>query len=65
MVDAETGRGVPLVELEAVNALRYVTDNAGRIALQEPDLLGREVFFTVRSHGYEVAKDGSAFRVCG
>lgn len=62
VVDAETGRGVPLVELETVNALRYVTDNAGRIALQEPDLLGREVFFTVRGHGYEVAKDGFGFQ---
>ena len=27
VVDAETQRGIPLVELETVNALRFVTDN--------------------------------------
>ncbi len=58
VVDAATGRGVPLVELETVNGLRFVTDNAGRVAFHEPGLMGRPVFFTVRSHGYEVAKDG-------
>jgi hypothetical protein len=60
-VDAATGRGVPLVELETVNGLRFVTDNAGRVAFHEPGLMGREVFFTVRSHGYEHAKDGFGF----
>lgn len=56
--DAATGRGVPLVELETVNGLRFVTDNAGRVAFHEPGLMDREVFFSVRSHGYEVSKDG-------
>jgi hypothetical protein len=60
-VDAANGRGVPLVELETVNGLRFVTDNAGRVAFHEPGLLGRQVFFTVRSHGYEVPKDGFGF----
>src|SRR5262249_15518296 len=41
-----------------VNRLTFVTDNAGRVAFHEPGLMGREVFFTVRSHGYEVRKDG-------
>ena len=61
VVDSATGRGVPLVELEMVNGLTFVTDNAGRIAFCEPGLLGRELFFTVRSHGYAVAKDGFGF----
>lgn len=61
VVDGATGRGVPLVELETVNRLRFVTDNAGRIAFHEPGLMGREVFFTVRSHGYEMKKDGFGF----
>ena len=51
VVDAASGRGVPLAELEAVNGLRFVTDNAGRVAFHEPGLMGREVFFAVRSHG--------------
>ncbi len=61
MIDAATGRGVPLAELETVNGLRFVTDNAGRVAFQEPGLMDREVFFTVRSHGYERARDGFGF----
>lgn len=59
--DAETGRGVPLVELETVNNLFFVTDNAGRIAFQEPGLMGQEIFFTVKSHGFEATKDGFGF----
>jgi hypothetical protein len=58
VVDAETGRGVPLVELTTVNQLKFVTDNAGRVAFHEPDMMGREIFFSVRSHGYEMKKDG-------
>ncbi len=62
VLDAETGRGVPLVELETVNHLRFVTDSAGRVAFHEPGLMGREVFFTVRSHGYAAKPDGFGFR---
>jgi hypothetical protein len=61
VVDAETDRGVPLVELVTVNHLRFVTDNAGRVAFHEPGLMDREVFFTVRSHGYERKPDGFGF----
>jgi hypothetical protein len=61
VVDATTGRGVPLVELETVNNLRFVTDNAGRVAFHEPGLMGREVYFSVRSHGYQASKDGFGF----
>ena len=61
VIDAATRRGVPLAELETVNGLKFVTDNAGRVAFHEPGLMGREVFFTVRSHGYEAKKDGFGF----
>src|SRR5262249_36950286 len=61
VVDAATGRGVPLAELETVNSLKFVTDNAGRVAFHEPCLMDREIFFTVRSHGYEMTKDGFGF----
>lgn len=62
VVDEATGRGVPLVELESVHNVRWVTDNAGRIAFHEPGLMDREVFFHVRSHGYEAARDGFGYR---
>ena len=61
VVDEQTSRGVPLVELETVNHLRFVTDSAGRIAFAEPGLAGQVVFFYVRSHGYEFPKDGFGF----
>jgi hypothetical protein len=62
VIDATTRRGVPLAELETVNGIYFVTDNAGRVAFQEPGLMNREVFFTVHSHGYEMKKDGFGFR---
>src|SRR5262245_25273273 len=61
VVDAATGRGVPLVELTTTHNVRYVTDNLGRIAIADPDLLDREVYFGVHSHGYEMKKDGFGF----
>lgn len=61
VVDDQTGRGVPLVELETVNHLRFLTDSAGRIAFAEPGLMNQTVFFSVRSHGYEFPKDGFGF----
>ena len=62
VVDAETGRGVPLVELETVHHLKFVTDNAGIAAIDEVELNNEEVFFHVRSHGYEFAEDGFGYR---
>ncbi len=61
VVDEQTGRGVPLVELETTNNIRLVTDSQGVVAFEEPGLMGQSVFFTVRSHGYEHAKDGFGF----
>lgn len=58
VVDEQTGRGVPLVELETVNNVVHVTDSNGLVAFAEPGLMGRRVFFHVRSHGYQPPKDG-------
>jgi hypothetical protein len=62
VVDEQTGRGVPLVELTTVNHVRFVTDSAGVVAFDEPGMMGRRVFFTVFSHGYEFPKDGLGMR---
>lgn len=62
VVDEQTGRGVPLVELRTTNHLRYFTDNAGVVAFDEPGLMNTEVFFHVSGHGYEVPKDGFGYR---
>ncbi len=61
VVDEATGRGVPLVELRTVNHLSWVTDSGGWAAIDEPGLAGRQVFFFVRSHGYEFPKDGFGY----
>ena len=58
VVDDETGRGVPLIELRTVNALRYYTDSNGVVAFREPGLMGTDVFFHVAGHGYEYPADG-------
>ncbi|MBN2134048.1 MAG: hypothetical protein JW741_31380 [Sedimentisphaerales bacterium] len=58
VVDRQTGRGVPLVELRTTNNIRYVTCRGGIVAFHEPGLMDRDVFFFVESHGYEFPKDG-------
>ncbi|MCA8950945.1 MAG: hypothetical protein KDE27_15685 [Planctomycetes bacterium] len=58
VVDAATGRGVPLVELETVHGVRFVTDSAGVAVVDEPGWNGAEMWFAVRSHGYELGADG-------
>ncbi len=52
VVDAETGRGVPLVELKTNNNIVYITDSAGYIAFYESGLMNKDVYFKVKSHGY-------------
>src|SRR3954454_16651898 len=62
VVDEQTGRGVPLVELRTVNEIRLVTDSNGVVAFSEPGLMDQAVFFHVRSHGYEFPRDGFGYR---
>ncbi|HEV3003479.1 MAG TPA: hypothetical protein VGX78_03415 [Pirellulales bacterium] len=62
VVDAESGRGVPLVELTTTNQIRHVTDSNGVVAFYEPGLIDQKVFFHVTSHGYEFPQDGFGFR---
>ncbi|MBM4059850.1 MAG: hypothetical protein FJ265_01975 [Planctomycetes bacterium] len=61
VVDAATGRGVPLVELTTVHGVVHVTDSAGVVAYDEPGLMDAEVFFHVKSHGYRYPKDGFGY----
>ena len=62
VVDEQTGRGVPLVELKTVANQRFITDSAGVVAIREPELFGQTNFFHVSSHGYEFPKDGFGYR---
>ena len=62
VVEKGSGWPVPLVELRTTHNVRLVTDNAGVIALDLPELMGRETWFDVIGHGYEVPKDGFGYR---
>ena len=58
VTDAETDRLVPMVSLRTVHGLEWITDNSGCAAIDAPELFGEEVYFHVRSHGYEMKADG-------
>lgn len=62
VVEKGTGWPVPLVELRTTHNVRLVTDNAGVIAMDLPELMGRETWFDVIGHGYEAPKDGFGYR---
>jgi len=62
IVDRENGWPVPLVELRTTHEARFVSDNFGLVAIDAPELLDREIYFHVKSHGYEVKPDGFGFR---
>jgi hypothetical protein len=61
IIDKENGWPVPLVELRSVHDTIHVSDNLGLVAIDDPDLLGREIFLHVKSHGYGVPKDGFGY----
>jgi len=60
-VDQQSNRPIPLVEIETVDHVKMVSDNHGWIAIDDPELLDSQVFFHIRSHGYEYPKDGFGF----
>jgi hypothetical protein len=62
VIDEQTGRGVPLVELSTTHNLRLYTDSQGVVAFYEPGLLDQDVYFHVKSHGYEYPQDGFGYR---
>jgi|GEM_PF-927333 F5/8 type C domain. len=62
VVDAETGRGIPAVELKTTNNIRFYTDSAGNVAFDEPGLMNETVFFHLSSSGYEVPTDMFGYR---
>ena len=55
IVDSETGRGVPLVELRALNAVAFWTDSNGVAVIDDPAFQEHDVAFMIHSDGYEFA----------
>jgi hypothetical protein len=61
IVDDSNNWPVPLVELKTTHDVRFVSDNAGVIAFDLPELMNTETWFHVAGHGYSVRKDGFGF----
>ncbi|MFT6239648.1 MAG: hypothetical protein ACJAQT_001728 [Akkermansiaceae bacterium] len=57
VIDRENGWPVPLVRLETTHNVTFITDNAGVVAIDSPELMDREIWLTVSSDGYEVPAD--------
>lgn len=62
IVEKGSGWPVPLVELRTTHHHRFISDNAGHIAFDLPELMGRETWFDIRGHGYDVPADGFGMR---
>lgn len=63
IVDQDTGRGVPLVELRTTNKISCWTDSNGIVAWNEPGLMDRPVYFTIQSPGYSFPGGGKTIDV--
>jgi hypothetical protein len=61
IVETDSGWPVPLVELLTTHQVRFVSDNAGIIAFDLPELMDRATWFDIQGHGYEVARDGFGY----
>lgn len=62
VIDSETGRGIPLVELRTVHEVLYYTDSAGLVTITDPELQNTDVYFFISSHGYEYQEDAFGYR---
>ena len=61
VIDESNDWPVPLVELKTTHNVRFVSDNAGMIAFDLPELMNTETWFHVEGHGYSVKKDGFGY----
>jgi hypothetical protein len=57
VIDEETGRGIPMVELQTTSRIRHYTDSNGITAFYEPGLMSQIVYFYLQSPGYEYPQD--------
>ncbi|MDB6071627.1 MAG: hypothetical protein JWL81_2798 [Verrucomicrobiales bacterium] len=62
IVEKSTGWPVPLVELKTTHGVKFISDNAGIVAFDLPELMGRETWLDLRSPGYSVPADGFGMR---
>jgi hypothetical protein len=63
LIDAATGRGVPLMELRTPAGTSYWTDNQGIVAFDDLASMGRPLRFEVRGDGYRTLEPGGAVQL--
>lgn len=63
IVDSQSGRGVPLVEMRCSNGRAWYSDSNGIVSVSDAWAMGQEVFFRVSSHGYRF--EGRVFDEAG
>ncbi len=61
IVDRENQWPVPGVELRTTHNVRFVSDNAGLIAFDLPELMHVRTWLHLQGHGYSVPKDGFGY----
>ncbi len=54
VIDAATGRGVPLIELRTPDGASYLTDSQGVVAFDDLSAMGRPLRFAVSGDGYRL-----------
>ena len=64
VIDSETGRGVPLVELSS-DGQTFITDSQGEAAVYYLEAMGQTRTFTVTSHGYSLPTGSVSLSVDG
>ncbi|HUR45280.1 MAG TPA: hypothetical protein VMZ27_05315 [Candidatus Saccharimonadales bacterium] len=62
VVEKGSGWPVPLIELRTTHHERFVSDNAGIIAFDLPEMMHHETWFDVIGHGYGIPRDGFGMR---
>ena len=62
VLEEGSGWPVPLVELRTTSNAIFITDNAGRIAFDLPEFMGKEIWFSIVSPGYSVKRDGFGYQ---
>lgn len=62
IIDQENGWPVPLIQLRTTDSTTYISDNAGLIAIQDPDRFGHPTWFHLEGHGYTLPKDGFGYQ---
>ena len=60
--EKDTGWPVPLVEIRTTHQVRFFSDNAGIIAFDLVELMGKDTWIDVVGNGYDVPKDGFGYR---